>query len=114
MISKISSKAVVVRDPAESAKWYKEKLGFSIRSHKGHWVTVAPKGSRGIILHLCDMKPYEKGNTGIAFLTDDLKKEYELLSKKGVKFAVKPRDDGWGPYSMFQDPDGNVFCLLPS
>jgi lactoylglutathione lyase len=114
MISKISSMAVVVRDPKKSAKWYSEKLGFDIRSRDGHWVTVAPKASRGIVLHLCDMKPYERGNTGIAFLTEDLETEYKRLVKKGVKFTVKPRDDGWGLYSMFKDPDGNIFWLLPS
>ena len=114
MIRKISSFAVVVRDEKKSVRWFREKLGFEIKSRDGHWVTVAPKGSRGIILHLCKTKPLEKGNTGVAFLTDDLKAEYEKLSKKGVKFTVKPRDDGWGMYSMFKDLDGNVFWLLPS
>lgn len=114
MISKISSFAVVVRDEKKSAKWFHEKLGFDVKSREGHWVTVAPKGSRGILLHLCKTKPLEKGNTGIAFLTKDLKGEFEELSKKGVKFTVKPRDDGWGMYSMFKDIDGNVYWLLPA
>ncbi len=113
MINKITSFAVVVRDEKASAKWFKEKLGFEVKSSDGHWVTVAPKGARGPVLHLCKTKPLEKGNTGIAFLTKDLEKEYEILSKKGVKFTVKPRDDGWGLYSMFKDPDGNVFWLMP-
>ncbi|MHB1867635.1 MAG: VOC family protein [Nitrososphaerales archaeon] len=114
MISKISSFAVVVRDEKESAKWFREKLGFEVRSRHGHWVTVVPKGSRGPVLHLCKTKPLEKGNTGIAFLTADLQKEYERLSKKGVKFTYKPRDDGWGMYSMFKDIDGNAYWLMPS
>ncbi|MDG6922322.1 MAG: VOC family protein [Nitrososphaerota archaeon] len=114
MIKKISSFAVVVRDEKKSAKWFKDKLGFQIESSKGHWVTVVPKGTKGPLLHLCKTTPLEKGNTGIAFLTDDLQKEYENLSRKGVKFTVKPRDDGWGMYSMFRDIDGNIFWLLPN
>jgi len=114
MISKISSFAVVVRDEKKSAKWFREKLGFEVRSRHGHWVTVAPKGSRGPVLHLCKTKPLERGNTGIAFLTVNLQKEYERLSKNGVKFTCKPRDDGWGMYSMFKDIDGNVYWLMPS
>ena len=112
MITKISTFAVVVRDEKKAADWYRKMLGFQIKSNEGHWVTVAPKGGRGPQLHLCKTKPLEKGNTGIAFQTNDLNKTYEELSKKGVKFTVKPRDDGWGPYAMLKDLDGNVFWLF--
>ncbi|MDG6998739.1 MAG: VOC family protein, partial [Nitrososphaerota archaeon] len=43
---------------------------------------------------------------------DDIQKTYAELSGKGVKLTVKPRDDGWGLYAMFKDPDGNVFWLM--
>jgi lactoylglutathione lyase len=112
MIKKISSIAVVVRDEKKAANWYKSKLGFEIKSQMEHWVTVVPKGARGPELHLCKTKPAEKGNTGIAFSTDNLDKTYKELSKKGVKFTVKPKDEGWGPYAMFADLDGNVFWLF--
>ena len=91
MISKISSFAVVVRDEKKSARWFREKLGFEVRSREGHWVTVAPKGSRGPLFHLCKTKPLEKGNTGIAFLTEDLQKEYERLSKKWCEVHGKAK-----------------------
>ncbi len=104
--------AVVVRDEKKAAAWYANKLGFRIRSKDGHWVTMAPKGSKGVELHLCNTRPLEKGNTGILFLTDDLKKTYEELKDKDVKFTVKPVDKGWGMYAMFKDLDGNVFWLM--
>src|SRR5271165_146843 len=99
MIKKITSMAVVVKDEKKAANWYKTKLGFEVKSEMEHWVTVAPKGGRGLQLHLCKTKPLEKGNTGIAFSTDNLEKTYKELSKKGVKFTVKPKDEGWGPYA---------------
>jgi hypothetical protein len=40
--------AVVVPRGTDPAKWYEEKLGFEIGGEaEGHWVVVAPKGSRG-------------------------------------------------------------------
>jgi lactoylglutathione lyase len=112
MIKRMGSVAVVVRDEKKAVNWYKTKLGFVVKANMEHWVTVIPKGARGPEIHLCKTKPLEKGNTGIAFQTDDLDKTYNDLSKKGVKFTVKPRDDGWGKYAMFADLDGNVFWLF--
>lgn len=111
MITKVDSIAVVVKDIRNATNWYKSRLGFQVRQKEGHWVTLAPKGSKGTVIHLCETKPLEKGNTGISFGTDDLEKTYKELAKKGVKFTVKPRDDGAGLYAMFKDPDGNIFWL---
>jgi lactoylglutathione lyase len=111
MITSIGSVAVVVKDGQKAKNWYKEKLGFVVKSDEDHWITVAPRRGKGFVLHLCERRPLEKGNTGISFLVDDLDKTYEELSKKGVKFTVKPVDKGWGKFAMMKDLDGNVFWL---
>ena len=112
MIRKISSIAVVVKDEKKAKEWYRDKLGFEVRSESGHWITVAPEGSRGLVIHLCKTRPLEKGNTGILFTVANLNRTYSELRKKGVKFETKPRDDGWGAYAMMKDLDGNVFWLM--
>ncbi|HUK28021.1 MAG TPA: VOC family protein [Candidatus Acidoferrales bacterium] len=112
MFKSIVDVAVVVSDANKSADWYREKLGFEIRDKEGHWVTVAPKGSE-VVLHLCESKPLEQGNTGIAFSVDDLDSVYKELSGKGVEFTVKPTKEEWGSYAMFKDPDGNEFWIMP-
>lgn len=61
--------------------------------------------------HLCKIKPLEKGNIGISLATDSLDKTYKVLLEKGVKFIVKPKDEGWSKYAMFKDLDGNEFWL---
>ena len=112
MIKKIASTAVVVRNGKEAARWYRSKLGLEVKESGEHWITVGPRGSRSPVLHLCETKPLERGNTGILFLADDVKRTYEVLSNRGVKFTKRPKDDGWGEYAMFRDPDGNEFWLM--
>jgi predicted enzyme related to lactoylglutathione lyase len=111
LILGIESVAVVVKDSTAAKKWYVEKLGFEVKAEEGHWITVAPKGSKGPVLHLCKTTPLEEGNTGILFHVDDLNKTYKELSRKGVKFTHPPKDEGWGAFAMLSDPDGNIFWL---
>jgi lactoylglutathione lyase len=112
LITGISSAAIVVRNGQKAKEWYKDKLGFVVKSDQEHWITVAPRGARGFQLHLCETKPIEKGNTGVVFRVDNLDKAYKELSSKGVKFEKKPIDEGWGPYALMKDLDGNVFWLM--
>jgi len=112
MINSIIDVAIVVSNAKKSADWYKEKLGLEVRDNEGHWVTVAPKDS-ALVMHLCETKPLEQGNTGIAFRVDDLDRTYKEMVGKGVEFTVKPTKEEWGAYAMFEDPDGNEFWLMP-
>jgi predicted enzyme related to lactoylglutathione lyase len=111
MIKRISSVAVVVSNGKKSAEWYKNSLGFDIKSSDGHWITVGPKSS-DFELHLCESKTLESGNTGILFIADDLERTVKELEGNGVKFTKSLRDDGWGKYAMISDPDGNEFWLM--
>lgn len=101
-----------MKNGKKAKDWYREKLGFVVKSDDEHWITMAPKSGKGFELHLCETKPLEKGNTGILFRVDNLDKSYKELSAKGVKFKVKPIDEGWGKYAMMKDLDGNVFWLM--
>jgi catechol 2,3-dioxygenase-like lactoylglutathione lyase family enzyme len=112
MIKSIGTTAVVVSDAAKAAEWYREKLGLDVQgAPKEHWVAAGTKGSEPR-LHLCQQSPLEKGNTGIAFLCDDVEKTYEDLSRKGVKFTKPPTKEAWGTYAMLADLDGNEFWLV--
>ena len=102
--------AVVVSGAEKSAKWYQEKLGFEIREHEGHWITVAPKGAV-TVLHLCEVTPLEPGVTGINFIVDDLEAEYKKLKGKDVEFSAPLERTGWGLLAILKDPDGNEIQL---
>ncbi len=111
----IADVAVVVKDAKETARWWEEKLGFSVHTvgpERGHAITVAPPGDRYLI-HLCEgFEPVDPGNTGIAFVTDDLETQVGRMVAAGVNFPEPMRTGSWGGRAKFADPDGNVFWLI--
>ena len=110
MIKSIASIAVVVSNGKKSRQWYEKMLGLEVRDVEGHWITVAPKKSKQV-LHLCESKTLEPGNTGILLLSDDIDAQYKDMKKKGVHFTQKLTKADWGSSAKFSDPDGNVFWL---
>jgi uncharacterized glyoxalase superfamily protein PhnB len=106
--------AVAVSDAKNAAQWWSESLGFE--THRvgdgDHAVMVAPPGDR-FVLHLCQgFESVAPGNTGIAFVTDDIDKLVERMVAAGVEFPEPLRKESWGGMAKFADPDGNVFWLL--
>jgi len=110
----IADVAVVVSNAKASAKWWEENLGFSTYTvgNSGHAMLVAPPGER-FVLHLCEgFAPLEPGNTGIAFLTDDMEATVARMVKGEVQFPEPPKKAAWGVWAKFSDPDGNIFWLM--
>ena len=106
--------AVVVSNARDSARWWKRNLGFAAHTigGSGHAVLVAPPGER-FVLHLCEgFAPLERGDTGIAFVTDDLDRLVARMTRGEVRFPEPLRTEAWGRMAKFADPDGNVFWLL--
>ena len=111
MISTLLTVAVMVSNAKESAKWYKEKLGFETSNEDDHWVVARPKGADWM-LHLCE-GDLEPGNTGIGFYSDDVERTVAYLKKKGVEFDQDYTKADWGGNASFKDPDGNVIWIAP-
>lgn len=107
--------AVSVKDAEASAQWWQDKLGFrthTIGTPGGHGVLVAPPGER-FLLHLCEgIEPIEPGNTGIAFMTDEIETQAHRMESEGVVFIEPLKIERWGGHAKFADPDGNVYWLL--
>lgn len=110
----IADMAVVVSDARASASWWKQNLGFVSFTigGSGHAVLIAPPGER-YVLHLCEgVAPLEPGDTGIAFVTDEMDALVERMRQRSVEFPEPPRKEAWGRRAKFADPDGNIFWLL--
>jgi predicted enzyme related to lactoylglutathione lyase len=53
-----------------------------------------------------------KGFAGAVFLTtEDVRADYEELSKRGVEFTEAPEERPYGIDCGFRDPSGNSFRL---
>ena len=106
--------AVTVSDTANATRWWVEKLGFQVHKvgNGEHSVMVAPPGDR-FVLHLCaGFEPVEPGNTGIAFMTDDIEGLVGRMVAAGVQFTQPLTKESWGAMAKFADPDGNIYWLM--
>jgi catechol 2,3-dioxygenase-like lactoylglutathione lyase family enzyme len=106
--------AVVVSNAKTSAQWWKKNLGFASYTigGTGHATLVAPPGER-FVLHLCEgFAPLEPGDTGIAFVTDEMDALVTRMTRGAVEFPVPPKKESWGTRAKFADPDGNIFWLI--
>jgi len=106
--------AVMVSDTKMATEWWVEKLGFAVHRVGGsdHSVMVAPPGDK-FVLHLCaGFGPVEPGNSGIAFMTDEIEALVARMEAAGVEFPEPLRKEPWGSIAKFADPDGNIFWLL--
>jgi serine phosphatase RsbU (regulator of sigma subunit)/catechol 2,3-dioxygenase-like lactoylglutathione lyase family enzyme len=117
---------VWVRDQERSRRFFVDQLGFQVAVDAevpgvGRWIIAAPPtGLPGIAL----VVPLEGSaevsrigqNTGIGFLTEDVRALFEQWSKLGVRFTVPPTEPSWGRgearYALFEDVDGNRFSLI--
>jgi len=109
----IADVAVVVSNAKASAKWWARNLGFpSYTIGGGHAIMVAPPGDR-FVLHLCEgFAPLEPGDSGIAFVTDEMDALVARMTKGQVQFPVPLKREKWGSMAKFADPDGNIFWLF--
>ena len=106
--------AVVVSNAKRTAARWKKPLRIANHTvgEGGHALLVAPPGER-FVLHLCEgFGEVEPGNSGIAFVTDEIEALVGRMTRGGVDFPEPLRTEAWGSVAKFADPDGNVFWLL--
>ena len=126
MIEKITHVPIVVSDQDRALKFYTEVVGLEKRADyglpgKGRWLTVGVKG-QDIELILFQGKytvdprappGADSGGNHWVFLTNDCRKDFEVLASRGVKFKDSaPVESNYGITAYFTDPDGNHISLL--
>ena len=124
-IRKTTHVPLVVEDQDRALRFYTETLGFEKRQdyqQPGHprWLTVGLKDQalefilvKGEHASSHPKPGTDPGGNHWVFLTDDCKKDVEVLTARGVRFrgggAV---DAGYGTAAYFTDPDGNHLAIL--
>ena len=132
MITRLSHATVYVLDQDEALKFYRDKLGFEVRTDFSmdngfRWLTVGPKTQPDLEVILMAVKEspmffadkvmalrklVESGSMGVGVLAvDDCQKTYEELKAKGVEFTGPPEDRFYGVETQFKDNSGNWFSM---
>src|SRR5215831_12566819 len=118
--------AVWVRDQERSRRFFVDQLGFQVAVDAevpgvGRWIIATPPtGLPGIALVVPREGSEEARrigqNTGVCFLTEDVRALFEEWSKHGVRFVLPPTVPSWGRgqarYALFEDVDGNRYSLI--
>ncbi|KYH44679.1 glyoxalase [Branchiibius sp. NY16-3462-2] len=130
----ISSINLWVHDQEVALDFWTTKVGFELRSDWSfpemagfRWLTVGPKDQPDIEIVLMSIpgapvftdeqhdlveKAMSSGLIGAVFLvTDDVRRDYDDLSARGVEFYEKPEERPYGIDCGFRDPSGNMIRL---
>jgi predicted enzyme related to lactoylglutathione lyase len=115
---KVKLGVIAVEDYERARTFYIEKLGCELVSDSefgedSRWIELKlPGGDTHIALFTPPGQTFQPNPcSNIAFGCDDMDKKYEELRAHGVKFVQPPRKEKWGVSSLFQDSEGNTFCL---
>lgn len=136
MIRRQSHSTIYVTDQEEALAFYRDTLGFEVNTDMPmgdsglRWLTLSPKGQPDLELILAEVTPgpmfeagmaeemkalVEKGAFGIGvFETDDIRGDYERLSRQGVEFVSPPEERFYGTEAIVKDNSGNWFSLTQS
>jgi len=106
---------IPARDPAKSAKFYKQALGWDI-THDGSFdyhMFTAEGGPGGGFVTIGDS--YNAGEVIVYLDTDDIGASLAKIEAEGGK-TIKPKVEipGIGWYAEFSDPAGNRMALYTS
>jgi len=123
---RIAHISLVVREYDEAIEFYTEKLGFRLiedtrLSDTKRWVIVAPSGANECCLLLAKASDEKQraaignqtgGRVFLFLFTDDLWRDYQNMSGKGIHFVRPPRQEEYGTVAVFEDLYGNLWDLL--
>ncbi|HVU10205.1 MAG TPA: VOC family protein [Phototrophicaceae bacterium] len=132
MIKRVSHATLYVKDQNEALRFYTEILGFEVRADVTQgdfrWLTIGVKDQPDFEFILFQLKPdnvflneqdvktltalMEQSKLGSPLLnTDNIQKDYEMMTAKGVEFLHPPTDQGYAIEAIFKDNSGNTFSL---
>ena len=108
--------SVPVSDQQRAKQFYRDVLGFKLIREEPmgpgmSWIQLAPPGQSvtvALVTWFENMKP--GGLQGVMVNTEDIDAEHTLLRSRGLEIG-EIKQEPWGRYAMFNDPDGNGWIL---
>lgn len=114
---------IEVEDQDRAKQFWTKKLGFELVQDAPYgnerWLEVRTP-DRAVTLVL-DLRKGPRQATpdsalptsNVMFYTHDLQQTYQELTARGVEFPQPPVRQPFGWWSLFADPDGSRFALVP-
>jgi predicted enzyme related to lactoylglutathione lyase len=123
MIGGVTQVVVEVEDQDRAKRFWTEQLGFQLVQDAPYgqerWLEVrTPDQAVVLVLALRQGErptaPHPSLPTSnVMFYAQDLQQTYQELTARGVEFPQPPVHQPFGWWSLFADPDGNRFALVP-
>jgi lactoylglutathione lyase len=118
-VAGVRSAGVYCGDQDRAKAFWTETMGFTaltdVPMGEGgeRWIEVMPPdGSVKLVLFTPESQRDRVGTwSNLLFRCDDIHATYETLRGRGVAFPEEPREEFWGWWAMFADPDGNTYGL---
>ncbi len=116
--------AILVPSYQEGLDFFVGTLGFELLEdtdlgHDKRWVRVAPRNAQtGFLLaRAIGVQQHHIGQQGggrvwLFLHTNEFDADYDRLTKAGVIFEERPRNESYGKVAVFRDPFGNRWDLL--
>lgn len=116
-VKHIALVSIPVSDQDRAKSFYTETLGFELVADNPYgegqrWIQVAPKGAATGLTLVTWFETMSPGSTkGLVLETDDVDTAYKELAARGVRFNGPVKEQFWGRFATFNDPDGNGWVL---
>ena len=108
--------SVPVSDQQRAKAFYRDVLDFELVREEPmgpgmFWIQLAPRGQTMTIALVTWFEQMQPGGLqGVMVNTEDIEGDHLLLSGRGLQLT-EIKQESWGRYAMFSDPDGNGWIL---
>lgn len=109
--------SIPVADQDRARAFYVETLGFEVRydgefGDGQRWIELVPPGAETSVSLVSWFDAMPPGSLqGIVLASDDVRGDYEALTARGLDFEGPVKEEFWGTFAPFSDPDGNGWIL---
>jgi len=118
VIRSVKFVSVPVKDQERALKFYTEKLGMMIMTDQPfddsqRWIELGIKGADTRVILFTPRGHEDRVGSfvNMAYESGNVEKTYEELKSRGVEFRGPPEKTPWGFMAIFNDSEGNSFCL---
>jgi predicted enzyme related to lactoylglutathione lyase len=122
MITGVSKVIVPVDDQERAQQFWTTRMGFELWRDESYgderWIEVSPPDGAPLLVlspRASDEPrrevPDELPHSPVFFNCADIKATYRELSQRGIQFPTPPRQEQFGWWSLFEDPDGTRYAL---